>query len=433
MAVSAKLKAAKAAVAEDLLGRYSAPATASGWAEAIRAASRARLLAMGGPAARDEYWRYTNPAPFTTSEVKADALAIEDVPVFDEIDALRLVFVDGRFRADLSSDLSLEGVEIKPLAEVLATDIHWAKDLYGSLEAAGQDPVERPLAALNTAVAEAGFVIHVTGKPTRPINLRYLHESPTSDAVIHHLIRVDAGSAVTVLENGPAAARFNKVIEVDLADGAACHHIRAQGRDHDRLAATALYARLGSASVFKSFTLTMNGRLTRNEAIIEFTGDDAIGHVAGAAIGEGDFSHDDTVFVTHDAVGCESRQVFKKVLKGGAKGVFQGKILVRKDAQKTDGYQISQGLLLSDDAEFLAKPELEIYADDVACSHGSTCGAVDETVLFYLRSRGVPEDVAKDMMVLAFVDEAVQEIEDDQIADVIRDRIAAWLARRSGQ
>jgi Fe-S cluster assembly protein SufD len=120
------------------------------------------------------------------------------------------------------------------------------------------------------------------------------------------------------------------------------------------------------------------------------------------ALGDGDFHHDDTVFVTHDAVGCESRQVFKKVLRNGAVGVFQGKILVKKGAQKTDGYQISQSLLLDDDSQFLAKPELEIYADDVACSHGSTSGAIDEDGLFYLRSRGVPRGMATDLLTIAF-------------------------------
>ena len=132
----------------------------------------------------------------------------------------------------------------------------------------------------------------------------------------------------------------------------------------------------------------MNGVLTRNEAVVEFLGDDAVAHIAGACVGDGDFHHDDTVFITHDAVNCESRQVFKKVLRNGATGVFQGKILVKEGAQKTDGYQISQSLLLDDDSQFLAKPELEIYADDVACSHGSTSGAIDEEGLFYLRSRG---------------------------------------------
>src|SRR5690606_38770443 len=136
-----------------------------------------------------------------------------------------------------------------------------------------------------------------------------------------------------------------------------------------------------------SFTLTANGALTRNEYVIELTGDDAVAHVAGAALGDGDFVHDDTVFITHDAVNCESRQVYKKVLRNGATGVFQGKILVKADAQKTDGYQISQALMLDGDSQFLAKPELEIYADDVACSHGSTSGAIDDGALFYLRSR----------------------------------------------
>jgi Fe-S cluster assembly protein SufD len=163
--------------------------------------------------------------------------------------------------------------------------------------------------------------------------------------------------------------------------------------------------------------------------VVEFTGDDAVAHIAGAALGDGDFHHDDTVFITHDAERCESRQVFKKVLKNGATGVFQGKILVQPGAQKTDGYQISQSLLLDDDSQFLAKPELEIYADDVACSHGSTSGAIDETALFYLRSRGVPRAEAVDLMVLSFLAEAIEEIEAEEIRDEIVERLAQWLAR----
>ena len=126
---------------------------------------------------------------------------------------------------------------------------------------------------------------------------------------------------------------------------------------------------------------------------------------------------------------CESRQVFKKVLKNGAVGVFQGKILVKPGAQKTDGYQISQALLLDEDSQFLAKPELEIYADDVKCSHGSTSGAIDETALFYLQSRGVPLAQAQALLVLAFLAEAIAEIDDEDIAEDIRGRLERWLAR----
>ena len=171
----------------------------------------------------------------------------------------------------------------------------------------------------------------------------------------------------------------------------------------------------------------MNGKLTRNETIIDILGDNATAHVAGAALGEADFLHDDTVFITHDAVDCESRQVFKKVLRSGATGVFQGKILVQPDAQKTDGYQISQGLLLDDDSQFLAKPELEIYADDVACSHGSTCGSVDETSLFYLTSRGIPKDEATAILVVAFVAEALDEIEDEALSEAVAAQLSRWL------
>lgn len=398
---------------------------------AARHAALSRVQTMGLPNRRDEYWKYTRPDTLVQAEVpQASVFETGEPPMFNDFDRLKVVFVDGVFDAEASDDLSLEGITIERLADVEQKDIHWAKDLYGVLEARGQTPVQRPLASLNSAFATDGVVIHVTGRPSKPVNLIYRHADTGSDAMLHHVIRVDAGAEATVLENGPAAARFNKCMEIDIADTGSLHLVRAQGRDHERRAATHLFARLGTESVFKSFTLTVNGVLTRNEAVIELTGDDAVAHIAGACVGDGDFHHDDTVFITHDAVNCESRQVFKKVLRNGATGVFQGKILVKEGAQKTDGYQISQSLLLDDDSQFLAKPELEIYADDVACSHGSTSGAIDEEGLFYLRSRGVPKAEATDLMTLAFLAEAVEEIENGDVADAIIARLQGWLARR---
>ncbi len=417
---------------EARLAALELPAGAA-WAETARGEALARLRAMGLPGRRDEYWKYTRPDSLTDPAAPAAALfRADEAPIFGEIDRLKVVFVDGVFDPGASDDLSLAGIEIERLETAAAADIHWARDLYGQLETRGQTPVQRPLAALNTAFASDGVVIRATGRAAKPVNLIYLHKSETSDAILHHCIKLDEGADLTVLENGPAAARFNKVMEVEVADGAAFHHVRAQGRDHERRAATHIFARLGARSTFKSFTLTANGVLTRNEAVIELTGDDAVAHVAGACVGDGDFHHDDTVFVTHDAVNCESRQVFKKVLRNGATGVFQGKILVKAGAQKTDGYQISQSLLLNEDAQFFAKPELEIYADDVKCSHGSTSGAIDEEALFYLRSRGLPEAEAQDLLVLAFLAEAIDEIEDPAIAGDIRSRLEGWLVRRRG-
>ncbi|MDD9715539.1 SufD family Fe-S cluster assembly protein [Dinoroseobacter sp. PD6] len=401
------------------------------WASEARAAALSRVQNMGLPGRRDEYWKYTNPTRLTDAAPTPAALfEPNETPVFGTMDRIKIVFVDGVFDEGASDDLSGENVVIERLAEAQLADIHWAKEVYGVLETRGQTPVARPLAALNTAFATDGVLIHATGPVSKPVSLIYLHKDEASDAILHHAIKVETGASLTVLENGPAAARFNKCMEIEIADGGEFHHVRTQGRDHERQAATHMFTRLGAESVFKSFTMTANGVLTRNEVIIEMTGDNGVAHVAGCCVGDGDFHHDDTVFVTHDALNCESRQVFKKVLRNGATGVFQGKILVKEGAQKTDGYQISQSLLLDEDSQFLAKPELEIYADDVACSHGSTSGAIDEEGLFYLRSRGIPEGLATDLMVLAFLAEAIEEIEEEALAEEITERLGNWLARR---
>jgi Fe-S cluster assembly protein SufD len=406
-----------------------------GWLATARADALDRLQSMGLPGKRDEYWRYTDPASLVSADPTPAARFNpgDEAPPFDGLDRLKIVFVDGVFDPQASDDLTLSGVRIERLATAEAADIHWAQGLYGALEARGQTPVQRPLATLNTAFATDGVLIHVTGQAAKPVSLVYVHQSDNSDVILHHCVKLDPGASLTLLENGPAAARLSKVMEVDVAEDASFHHIRLQGRDHERRAVTHLFARLGARSELRSFTLTANGRLTRNEAVIDLAGADARAHLAGAAVGDGDFHHDDTVFITHGAPACESRQVFKKVLMNGAVGVFQGKILVKQGAQKTDGYQISQSLLLDEDSQFLAKPELEIYADDVKCSHGSTSGAIDETALFYLQSRGVPRRSAQALLVLAFLAEAIQEIADEAIAEDIRTRLEGWLARHGSR
>ena len=402
------------------------------WANNIRSEALVAFNDYGVPTKRDEYWKYTNPHKLTMIPTEPAALFSNDEPpMFESIDRVKIVFVDGILDLSQSDDLILEGATIETLVDATSKDIHWAKDLFGSLEKNGQKPVKRPLAALNTAMAAEGLVIRITDKCKKPLAIRYIHNSETSDALVHNIIKIESNAQFTLLESGAGAARFNSVLEVDVADNADFHHVRTQGRDHERKTVTHIFGRLGKESIFKSFTMTVNGTLTRNDAVLEFTGDNARATVAGATAGDGEsFHHDDTVFITHDAVNCESRQVFKKVLRNGATGVFQGKILVKADAQKTDGYQISQGLLLDDNSNFLAKPELEIYADDVACSHGSTVGAIDEDAIFYLVSRGVPRKQAQDMLVLAFLAEAIDEIDSNDLADDINDRLAAWMNRR---
>lgn len=410
-----------------------------GFTAAARRDALSRLRDMGLPGPRDEYWRYTDPRPFNAPLPQPLPLVTDAGPaLFDDLDRLKLVFVDGVFDAAASDDPVLEGVQIETLAAadeaVDQAGDHWAASLYGVLETAGQVPVRRPFAALNTAAARDGVLIRVTGKPSKPVHVIHRRANADADALWHHVVRVEEGAELTLLETGMSGARSNGVIEVDLAKGARLHHITAKRAADQKLGLSHIFARVAAEAQLKSFALSVNGRLMRQEGVIDIAGDDAVAHIAAAVLGDGDegpFHQDDTVFITHGAERCESRQVFKKVLKNGAEGVFQGKILVNQGAQKTDGYQISQALLLDERSQFLAKPELEIYADDVKCSHGSTTGALDETALFYLRSRGVPKARAIVFLVLSFLADALEEVEDEGLRERIHERLEAWLTDRA--
>ena len=405
-----------------------------GFTAAARRDAAARLQVMGLPGARDEYWRYTDPAPFNAARPEALEIPAREASLFDDIDRLKLVFVDGAFDASASDDLAGEGLEISTLAQADREAGHWASALYGVLEAEGQTPVKRPFAVLNTLGARDGVLIRVTGKVMRPVHVLYRRADASADVMLHHVIRLEPEAELTLLETGAIGARSNTVLEVDVAEGARFHHLTSKRADDAKLGIGHLFARVGEGALFKSFALAINGRMMRNEGVIHIAGNDSVAHIAAAVLGDGDegsFHHDDTVFITHAAERCESRQVYKKVLKNGANGIFQGKILVKPGAQKTDGYQISQGLLLDEGSQFLAKPELEIYADDVKCSHGSTTGALDDTAMFYLRSRGVPKQQAIVLLVLSFLADALDEIENDALREAILSRLDEWLTSRA--
>jgi Fe-S cluster assembly protein SufD len=422
MATDTKRKAAEA-----LLHVLPLPGREAGWAREARAVARTRLLEAGAPARRDEYWKYTDPTQLTAPVAVVDATDAHPTveSQFGEVHPCRARFVNGHFRPDLSGDLAQDGLVVSTLSDVLQQDIIFARDLFGHLEAAGQEKVARPLAALNTACATEGLVLHVTGDVAEPLHLRH-DQIGEGASLMHHLIRVESGGSLLLLESGTVT---NKVLEVDVADGGSFQHVLIQEGPR-AISASHIFARIGAEAQFKTFTLTADGDMTRNEVVMEFTGDNSVGHIAGAVLGKGASHIDNTVFVTHGSENCESRQVFKHVLTDKARGIFQGKIFVRQGAQKTDGYQISQSVLLNDGAEFSAKPELEIYADDVKCSHGSTTGRLDETAMFYLRSRGVPYAEAEAMLVAAFAEEAFAEIDNEALAEAMRAHVARWMTER---
>ena len=378
----------------------------------------------------DEYWKYTSPVGFEAppdAPLNQNTIRIEssesppNIDFFANFDCIRIVFSDGVFYSGLSDKiLAQAGIKIESLHNVLDEKDHWSKGLYGTIESESQSPVPRPFARLNTLNAGQGAVIHISKTPPKPIAILYRNTGATANPMLHHFIKLDEGVTLTLLESGSAGNRANIVTEMDIADNATLHHIRADGINPANATLTSGFARLGANSQYRAFHFGKNTRMVRNEMVVIMTGEGAQVTLAAAYIGNGGAHNDDTVLVIHKAPHCQSRQVFKKVLRNGAVGVFQGKILVEQPAQKTDGYQIGQALMLDGDSVFLVKPELEIYADDVICSHGSTVGAIEEDALFYLVSRGIRRAEAQDILAFAFLAEAVEEVADADIAEAVR-------------
>ena len=390
-----------------------------------RAEAFARFEAHGMPTRRQEYWKYT-PVRGLTPDSPTVERASGDT--FADVDAYRLVFVDGRIDMSRSDHAALSAV-----AEVAGPEgAPWMEGVFGTLQnrdiPGAMFQVERPFADLNMAMFTDGLAIRIPDGVTldKPIHLRY------EGAVGSHLrleMLVGKGASVTVLESGAGALTTGAEIVVE--DEASLHHLRSQTEVADTQF-TALYVKVGASASLKTFTLCADAALIRNETIVTMAGDNGSGHVAAGVMGMDDTLIDNTVYLSHEAEHCESRQVIKSVLDGNSKSVFQGKIFVKQGAQKTDGYQISQAVLLSDGAEFNAKPELEIYADDVICSHGSTTGALDEDAKFYLRSRGCTERESEALLVAAFIDEAILEIADEDLQDRMRATTDNWMSARAG-
>lgn len=398
-----------------------------------RADGMAVFEAHGFPSRRVEAWKYTDlrrlaklapaPAPVADGAGAADLgtlLAAVETDA-DVGDAHVMVFVNGRLRSDLSrlGDLP-PGASLTSLAGILtdagASADQWARVLPGD---------DRPFFGLNTALAEDGAALILAPDTVvdRPVHLVFVTDHGGAAIAVHPRVFVVAGanSRATVIEShhGLDGAPYfvNMGGEVAVGPGARVGHYRLQ-RDGDGGTHIAnLAVRLDRDAHYDSFTLTLGGDLTRNETVAELAGRGGELRVSGAYLAGGTTCVDNTTLINHAEPDCRSREVFKGVLDDKARGVFQGKIIVQRKAQRTDGYQLNRALLLSKGAEIDAKPELEIYADDVKCSHGATAGEIDHDALFYLRARGIDRDTARALLVEAFIVEAIEEIGEDAVRD----------------
>ena len=388
---------------------------------APRDAAAAAFRDMGLPGVRDEAWRYTNLRPLAELTFEGALTAVDSSAQlhFPAIDAPRAVFLDGRFQPALST--LPDGFSLFTGHAVFGTQAQ---------------PERHAMVALNTMFAEDGLVLDVpAGVDAGTVVLVSLVADPHRPMAFHprHRITLGAGAKLSLIEHASGQGTYlhNAVCEIAVADGAVLTHVSLQDEAPGAFAVTTRYVDIAEGATYDAFVLNVGARLSRTEIHARLRGPHATAHLNGAQL-LGDSQHGDvTTVVAHDAPHCASRQTVKNVLTDRSRGVFQGRIEVARAAQKTDGYQMSQALLLSPDAEIDCKPELQIYADDVKCSHGATVGELDDEQLFYLRSRGVPEAEARALLIRAFLAEALEQVVHEDARPMLDAAIERWWDRRS--
>ncbi len=423
MTVSAPASSAPASAAQ-FLARYEGLTARLPGDPAPREAARDILRARGLPTLRDEEWRYTNLVPMAEAhfhEALTDAggsVPAADLPNLFGLDALpRLVFLQGRFSA-VHSALP-ERAQVRSFA---------ANAAFGTLS----HPERERMVALNTMLAEDGAIIEVAeGVDAGTLLLvsagRALGDTPVA---FHprHAVRLAEGARLTLIEiaGGHGQYLHNPVMEITLEPGASLTHVRLQNEASAAFHMATLYADIAGGASYDGFTLSIGGRTARTEIHATLHGPHAHASINAAQLLRGAQHSDFTTVVRHAAPDCASRQTVKHVLAGHSRGVFQGKIEVAQAAQKTDGYQMNQALLLSPTAEIDCKPQLEIFADDVKCSHGATVGELDADQLFYLVSRGIPQSEARAILVRAFLAEALDMVAHEAARGMLDQVIDAW-------
>ena len=388
-----------------------------------RKAAIGTFAALGLPHRRVEEWKYTD-LRHAIKEALPLALAgdagasRQDIDRALEglagLDAYRVVFVDGRYCAELSDVAAAAGLRIGALAAALPRSEGLVATVW---------PGQEAVLALNTAFMTDGALARVAdgAKLAKPLLLVFARASKQPSLITtRNIVHVGAGARATLIEAyvtlpEAAAGQTNTLSEVVLGDAAEVVHVKVTLEGDGATHLASWMTRLGAQTSYRAFHLTAATALVRNSLFAIFQGEGSKVDISGAFLGRAAEHIDTTLVVDHAVPGCESRELFKGVLADRARGVFQGKVIVRPDAQKTDGKQMAQALMLSEDAEFDSKPELEIHADDVVCGHGSTAAEIDADLLFYLRARGIPLGVARAMLIESFVGEALDKIEDEAV------------------
>ena len=410
---------------------------------ALREAAFRDFDAAGLPGRRNEQWHYTDlrmllreAKPLAAPpDAAAKARARDAGQLVGDMEVRRIVLVDGSFVPELSDlDKLSPGLSIGSMAQALAAGDPLLAAHLGKVVASGREGV----VALNTALMRDGVVIRVAKGATveRPIHLVFAATGQTPASVFtRSLVVIEDGARAMLVESHEAsgAHQVNTALELVVGHDAHVDHIKLTAGPADLVHVSSLMASIGARARFNDFAFNVGGGLVRNQLFVRFDGEGTVAGLRGASLLRGKQHVDTTLLVDHKAGGCQSREVFASVLDGESRGIFQGKIIVRPHAQQTDAKMMTRSLLLSENAEADNKPELEIFADDVQCGHGATCGALDQDLKFYLMARGIPATEAEALLVQAFVGEAIGGIEHAGLRDALMEHVVAWLKARGGE
>ncbi len=389
---------------------------------------------LGLPHRRIEEWKYTDLRalvgeilPLAASpDAAALKRAAEAVKAHAIEGARKLVLVDGVFAADLSDVKALASeVSLKTLRETLEKDA-------GLLKTASTDAV----ISLNAAMATDGVVLSIADgtQLSAPIQIIHVATAASASAFTRSQVAVGKGVRATIVESfvaaGAKAYQVNDAVVLSVGDNADVAHIRLMDDAPDAVNITSQFVAVGANTKLNFFNMTTGAAVSRLQGLITLAGEGSELSINGVNLLKKTEHGDTTLVVDHAVPNCVSREIFRAVIDDRAHSVFQGRIIVRPDAQKTDGKMMTRALLLSDEAEADNKPELEIFADDVSCGHGATAGALDDSLLFYLKARGLPEKQAQALLIQAFVGEAIEQIADDGLREHVIGIAERWLERR---
>jgi len=393
------------------------------------------------PTRRDEDWKYTSVAKiFNNSLVHGDKVEITQSDIashlFSDLEVTQIVYVNGRLVESLSSIGNIhEGFGITKLSTALQnkTSNNWIQDLN---KVNGGTDVNAFL-SLNRAFANEGLVIAAEKNITieKPVHILHINLNSENEYFTSPQLYIHGkpSSSFTVIEShiGSTDTKYfsNIVNRVDVEDNARVTHYKIQQEGTSALQISNTIARQGRDSVFTSYVVDIGGSMIRNNLSTDLLDQGTVTNYFGVYIGDNSQHIDNQTFIDHAVPHCDSNELYKGILTGKARGVFNGKVMVREDAQKTNAFQQNSSLVLSPTAIMDAKPQLEIYADDVKCSHGATIGQLDENSIFYLKSRGISEQNAKSLLQKAFVGEVVMHVKIPQVRDAILDMIDMKLSK----